>query len=298
MCSLLLLLASKGNDMNGKRRRLAAYICFLVILGVCFYTMSKKAPHPAFQGEWRCVALGATHLVLTGDYSQLEQELFKKQTSGVNRVVSFWSKDAKYRYAAVKAIASYRPEVVKMLRDKPAIQIKSDMGELAVVQTGYWLNPIGQSKFPDKEGHDHFAQCAEVANYLFLTLSRPLSEGETVLLVRPAGEKLTFTYSVSMPTPMFKINQVGYMPFARKYAYLGAWLGTAGSMPLLEKYDGKPFQLIDASNDHAVFIGELHKRMQAPTTAKGTGVVLFSIQDSRNLLSFGGGDWAKRRVPN
>ncbi len=256
--------------MNGKRRRLAAYICFLVILGVCFYTMSKKAPHPAFQGEWRCVALGATHLVLTGDYSQLEQRLFKKQTSGVNRVVSFWSKDAKYRYAAVKTIASYRPEVVKMLRDKPSIQIEADAGKLSLVQTGYWLNPIGQSRFLDKNGQEHLAQCAEVAHYLFLTLSRPLSEGETVSLVLPAGEKLTFTYSVSMPTPMFKINQVGYMPFSRKYAYLGAWLGTAGPMSLHEKYDGKPFRLIDAANGQVAFTGELHKRMQDPTTDKGT----------------------------
>ena len=131
------------------------------------------------------------------------------------------------------------------------------------------VNPIGQSKFPDKEGHDHFAQCSEVAHYLFLTLSRPMTEGETVSLKLPAGETLAFTYSTQTPTPMFKINQVGYMPFARKYAYLGAWLGTAGPMPLHQDYDGKSFQLIDVSNGKAIFTGNLKKRLPDPTTAKG-----------------------------
>ena len=32
-------------------------------------------------------------------------------------------------------------------------------------------------------------------------------------------------YSASVPSPLFKVNQVGYLPWAPKYAYIGAWLG-------------------------------------------------------------------------
>ncbi len=157
-----------------------------------------------------------------------------------------------------------------MLRDKPSIQVESEGDQLTVTQTGYWLNPVGQSRFPDAQGKDCLAECAEVAHYLFLTLSRPLAEGELVVFTLPAGEYVAFSYLSTVPSPLFKINQVGYMPFARKYAYLGAWLGTAGAMPLHEEFDGKPFQLVDATNGQTVFSGKLKKRFQDPVTAKGT----------------------------
>ena len=32
-------------------------------------------------------------------------------------------------------------------------------------------------------------------------------------------------YDENVPSPLFKVNQVGYLPWADKYAYLGAWLG-------------------------------------------------------------------------
>ena len=32
-------------------------------------------------------------------------------------------------------------------------------------------------------------------------------------------------YDENTPSPLFKVNQVGYLPWAPKYAYLGAWLG-------------------------------------------------------------------------
>ena len=32
-------------------------------------------------------------------------------------------------------------------------------------------------------------------------------------------------YDPSKPSPLFKVNQVGYLPHAPKFAYVGAWLG-------------------------------------------------------------------------
>ena len=32
-------------------------------------------------------------------------------------------------------------------------------------------------------------------------------------------------YDPDVPSPLFKVNQVGYLPHAPKFAYVGAWLG-------------------------------------------------------------------------
>ena len=32
-------------------------------------------------------------------------------------------------------------------------------------------------------------------------------------------------YDPNVPSPLFKVNQVGYLPHAPKFAYVGAWLG-------------------------------------------------------------------------
>ena len=72
------------------------------------------------------------------------------------------------------------------------------------------------------------------------------------------------------PSPLFKINQVGYMPNARKYAYVGAWLGTAGPLPLHRSLNGKEFQLMNAADNSKVFSGSLRSRMPDPVNAAGT----------------------------
>ena len=223
-------------------------------------------------GDWHCIALDARHLALTGDYALLERKLFderlKKWSSSLRRLVFFWSKDERYRYPAIEVIAACRSSVVGMLRNAPSVHIESDNGEVSLTQTGYWLTPVGQSRFPDGNGQDHLVQCAEVAHYLFLTLSRPLSDGENIKLKLPAGETLSFSYSLNCPTPLFKINQVGYMPGAVKYAYLGAWLGTAGPMKL-RHLDGAEFHLRDAESGETVFSGELRLRPDDPVTSNG-----------------------------
>ena len=40
-------------------------------------------------------------------------------------------------------------------------------------------------------------------------------------------EKPFADYDPSKPSPLFKVNQVGYLPHAPKFAYVGAWLGPA-----------------------------------------------------------------------
>ena len=58
-------------------------------------------------------------------------------------------------------------------------------------------------------------------------------------------------YDANEPSPLFKINQVGYLPWAEKYAYLGAWLG-----PQLGAWRPhapmKGWQLVDAESGNVV----------------------------------------------
>jgi endoglucanase len=62
----------------------------------------------------------------------------------------------------------------------------------------------------------------------------------------PPGE-----YDPDEPSPLFKVNQVGYLPWAPKYAYMGAWLGPElGAW----KPHGMPegWQLVDAATGEVV----------------------------------------------
>ena len=229
-----------------------------------------ELPH----GQWRCVALTPRHLALTGDYSQLRLRLFRERfasrRSRISRKSPQWAKDFCFNISSTEAIAAYRPQAVKMLRDAPNVKITSGRGGIAVSGTGYWLAPIGQARFPDENGRERFSLNADVAHHLFLTLSRPLTEGESVTIELPAGEHVEFVYGRAVPTPIFKINQIGYMPNARKYAYLNAWLGTAGALPLFGDFSGKPFRLIDAATGGTVFSGVLNPRPDDQITAAGT----------------------------
>ena len=58
-------------------------------------------------------------------------------------------------------------------------------------------------------------------------------------------------YSQEKPSPLFKVNQVGYLPRAPKFAYVGAWLG-----PKLGAWKPKNpmtgWQLVDAGNGNVV----------------------------------------------
>ena len=247
--------------------------CKSLISALLLLSAGAASGAPLPQGEWRCVALTPRHLALTGDYSQLQSRLFRERWQmRKNRLGAKspqWAWEAGRDIAGIEAIAAYRPQVVKMLRDAPAIGLSAERGEIAATGTGYWLSPIGQMRFNDA-GKEYFLRCADVAHHLFLALSRPLADGEKLAITLPAGEKIDFTYRRSAPTPVFKINQVGYMPEARKFAYIGAWLGTAGALPLFDKFTGKTFRLIDDADGKAVFDGLLHPRPHDQRTASGT----------------------------
>ena len=91
------------------------------------------AAAPKFTGEWRCTALTPCHLALTGDYTQAEQKLFHKHFSiwrylMRDRRISPWVDELRFRFSTAETFSEIRPELVRMLRDHPAIKISSAAG--------------------------------------------------------------------------------------------------------------------------------------------------------------------------
>jgi len=247
----------------------------LTFILISFLLLAEAVAAPAFQGRWKCAALGPSHLALTGDYSDLQEKLFRKHYSERRSRMKFkpsgWKADFLFNISGTEAIADYRPQTVALLLNHPTVRIATSSSvPVSVTRTGYWMNPIGQSRFPEEDGKIRISVNADAAHYLYLFLDRPLTEGEKITISLPAGEQLEYAWSQNQPSPLFKINQLGYMPKARKYAYIGAWLGNAGPLPLHRDLNGKPFHLVDASTGKTVFSGALRSRMPDPVNARGT----------------------------
>jgi endoglucanase len=251
-------------------------ICLLGVLTLLLAAAGRADEPTALppRGEWNCVALTPRHLALTGDYSQLQLQLFRQRmaerSKNKNKKLPKWALDYRFNISGTEAIAMYRPQVVQMLRDKPEIKLASDRGAVAVAASGYWMSPIGQSCFPDENGVSRYSLNADVAHHLFLTLDRPLAMGEKLTITLPAGERIDFTMRPEDPSPVFRINQLGYMPNAPKYAYLGAWLGTLKALPLHKEFGGKEFRLVDVDSGKTLHTGLLHPRRHDQFTPKGT----------------------------
>jgi endoglucanase len=247
-------------------------------IGIISATLAVLAATAVFggelpRGEWRCVALTPRLLALTGDYQELQLQLFRRQMEKrltTKKKLPKWAKEFIFNISGTEAIAMYRPRAVAMLRDFPKVTVASKRGNIPVVRTAYWMNPTGQARFTDYDGKLRVTRNADTAHFLFLELERPLDEAEALRIALPAGEEVEFVYHKDAPSPLFRTNQLGYMPQAPKYAYLGAWLGTGGPLPLHREFSGAKFELVDAATRRTVFTGELKARPADPVTAKGT----------------------------
>lgn len=115
----------------------------------------------------------------------------------------------------------------------------------------YWPRPIGISRH-ERSGRYGVWEAADVEHQVWFRLGKPLADGESRSFQLPDGRSAEFTYRKSVPTPVIKFNQLGYVPSAEeKYAYVGEWAGTAGEIPL----EVKDFRLIDVKTGKSVFTG-------------------------------------------
>ena len=80
-------------------------------------------------------------------------------------------------------------------------------------------------------------------------------------------------YDPNVPSPLFKVNQVGYLPHAPKFAYVGAWLGpTYGAWK--PKKPMTSWELVDASTGKPVPLrgGHAAPRLRVPDGFTKEGV--------------------------
>ena len=265
--------------------RYAAKILILTLL-LPGLAAAYGADRPELRGEWQCVALTPQHLALTGDYIAQERQLFAERFADRHSKIprknhSQLAEGLCFHYSGAEAIARLRPRIVELLRDNPQVKISTSAHiPVSVTASGYWLTPIGQAHFPDIENRERFSINADAAHYLFLKLDRQLADGEKLGITLPTGETVAYIHRAAAPSPLFKINQIGYMPEAKKYAYLGGWLGTAGALPLHERFGGREFRVIDEASQKTELTGTMEPRLNEPVTKSGapfTGEEVLSL---------------------
>lgn len=237
--------------------------------------LSLAAAEP--RGVWRIEHLDGRTLALTGDYTGFLRERYAAEKLEALKELCRqpspeWKRTFGLNFSAAEVIGRYRPEIAGMLQQFDRIRVTDAAGSAhAVEKAGYWLNPTGAARFPDGNGRERLTRNADVAHFVFLRFAEPLAPGAGYVISLPTGETLAYRFDPdNVPSLLFKQNQLGYAPQARrKYAYLGAWLGDAGPLPMKE-YIGRSFELCDAGTGSAVFSGPVAARMEDPVSPQGT----------------------------
>ena len=124
-----------------------------------------------------------------------------------------------------------------------------------IISSGDWFKE--NALLRDKKGN--ILKKADVSCFTYLVLGKPLKPGE-----KRNFNVCTVQYDPEKPTNIFKLNQLGNgLGQKRKYAYMGAWLGSAGALPL-KQLAGKVFELRESSGGKCVFKNTLRLRRKDP----------------------------------
>ena len=112
-------------------------------------------------------------------------------------------------------------------------------------------------------------------HFIYLVLPSPLQSGQSYTLeVGDLADNLdqyTFIYNPRrLRSPAVHVNQVGFTPGSRKYAYLSHWMGDfqygphSGGLEL-DAYSGVSFHVVDQSSGQVVFSGPITLRKEKAT---------------------------------
>ena len=125
-----------------------------------------------------------------------------------------------------------------------------------IVNEGFWVKENGLKR--DKNGN--ILRSADVTGYTYLVFGTPFKHGEK----RNLSMSIVLQYDSAVPSKIFKLNQVGNgANQKKKYAYMGAWLGSCGALPL-KHLAGKEFEIKRSSDGKTVYKGILKMRRDDP----------------------------------
>ncbi|MBE6364112.1 MAG: hypothetical protein E7054_10735 [Lentisphaerae bacterium] len=110
-----------------------------------------------------------------------------------------------------------------------------------------------------RDKNDNILRKADVTTFAYFIFEKPLKDGETVSIAGTVAK-----YDSAVPSNIFKLNQVGNgVNQKQKYAYMGAWLGNLGALPL-KHLAGKEFEIRRSSDGKTVYKGILKLRRDDP----------------------------------
>ena len=178
----------------------------------------------ARSAEWRVTALTPEYILVQADGSADENKAFfaDERYRNIDSKLQDWQIRRLY--------VTIHDDVEKSHRAPLAESMKTIPGFMS-----YWPEANGVKRVRGEDGKEFSFKSADMIHNAFVKV-KPMQKGAKIDL----GVAGKFVYDPAVPTPVFKVNQVGYAPKARKYAYLGGWLGLSGALPLA-KFDGKPF---------------------------------------------------------
>ena len=97
---------------------LLAVVCLFFPFPGC--TDAGESP-PLLRGRWTVAALTPSELVLTGDYSDLLREMYRRRMMerrrSLRRVLPVWAEEQRFHITGTEAVLQYRPALVAALRD-------------------------------------------------------------------------------------------------------------------------------------------------------------------------------------
>ena len=154
-------------------------------------------------------------------------------------------------YLATAAEYEFLTPQVVVLKDPKPYKYTSR----SIKKSGIWQKE--NALLRDKKGN--ILRKADITFYSYIIFEKPLKAGEKVDI---AGSVLQ--YDPAVPSSIFKLNQVGNtVNQKQKFAYMGAWLGSAGALPL-KHLAGNPFEIRRSSDDKCVYKNTLKLRRDDP----------------------------------
>ena len=124
-----------------------------------------------------------------------------------------------------------------------------------IIKGGVWKKEIALLR----DGKGNIQRKPDIIFFNYITFDKPLKNGEKIEI-----DGYFLIYDSNRTSPVFKLNQVGNgVKQQKKYAYIGAWLGSAGALPL-KHLAGKNFEIRRVSDNKTVFCNTIKMRQNDP----------------------------------
>ncbi|MBO5821581.1 MAG: hypothetical protein J6R86_01045, partial [Lentisphaeria bacterium] len=142
------------------------------------------------------------------------------------------------------------PQVVVIKGNNP-----NPAGVISTQYRGVWAKENALARKKDGK----ILREADITYYQYFVLDKPCIAGKKEYI-----GSVEVQYDPGKPSNIFKLNQLGNgASQKKKFAYMGAWLGDAGAMPL-KHLAGKEFEIRRSADDLCVYRNILKIRREDP----------------------------------